>query len=220
MSDTPRLAGYCVSMSPKVIIEPSAPPPLVCGIMSLYSSCEERRSIPRGTLGQRKPDCIVESETNGLANFFATLTAIEKVFLEAVDDREQRTTGNISRSMDTVGARYSASQRSCMYWISQISKLTRGYGSVPLVTPTEATRTTSLKFLRNIARVVVIVSRIRERRRSDACQHIVGPFIPWKNEKAERGHWHHYGTKATSVSSENVNQTATEYRGPRNPDVL
>ena len=97
----------------------------------------------------------MESETNGLANFLATLTAIEKGFLEAVDDWEQYATGSISRSMDTIGARNSASQRSCVYWIRQISKLTRDYGDVPLVTstPPDAKRTTSLKFLHNIARV-------------------------------------------------------------------
>jgi len=97
----------------------------------------------------------VESKTNGLANFLATLTAIEKVFLEAVDDWEQHTTGSISRSMDTIGARNSASQRSCMCWIRQISKLTGDYGDVPLVTPTEATMTTSPRILHNIAKVMV-----------------------------------------------------------------
>jgi hypothetical protein len=76
-------------------------------------------------------------------NFFATLTTLEEILLEAVDDWKQDATGGIGRSMDTVRTRNSASQGSCMRFIRPISKLTGLYENVPLVLPTEiATRAT------------------------------------------------------------------------------
>ena len=70
----------------------------------------------------------MEAETNGLMDFLTTLATVEERFLEAVDDWKQYTAGCVGCSVDTVGARNSASQGSCVRSIRPVLKLTEFMG--------------------------------------------------------------------------------------------
>jgi hypothetical protein len=110
----------------------------------------------------------VETETNGLVDFLTTLATVEERFLEAVNDWKQHTTGCISCSVDTIGARNPTSQSSYMRLIRPILKLTV-YEDIPLVPPTEIATVTIASLIRRFLSNIAGVSdgpkslRIRER---------------------------------------------------------
>jgi hypothetical protein len=109
----------------------------------------------------------VESETNGLVDLLTTLATVEERFLEAVNNWKQYTTGCIGRSVDTVGARNSASQGSCMRLIRPKLRPTEYMRDIPLVPPTEiATVTIASVTRRDLNNIAVKVQRVvRERMR-------------------------------------------------------
>jgi len=91
-------------------------------------------------------------------DFLTTLTAVEEIFLEVVDDRKQYTARCIGCSVDTVGARNSASQGSYMRLIRSILQLTV-LMDIPLIPTTEIAAVTIASLIRressNIAGVEV-----------------------------------------------------------------
>ena len=53
---------------------------------------------------EREADSVVESETQGLVNVLATLSAIEQVLLDILHDREENTAGLVDHGVHAIGA--------------------------------------------------------------------------------------------------------------------
>ena len=119
ISSTPLLAWKFVSISSKMAIEPSAPPPLDLEKKretNQYCSHSIRNTnnLPEDTSASdlgRDTNRVVEGETERLVRLLATLATVEELVLERVAESKERAAGGVGSGVDAVGASDAAGQR-------------------------------------------------------------------------------------------------------------
>ena len=120
ISSVPRLAWKLDSMSSKMAIEPSAPPPLFSALnrqRRVHHRGGERRNPPELASGDGRAgdtDGVVEGQTKGLVDLLTALAAVEEVLLEEVAHAEQRAAGSVGGSVHAIWAGDTPGDRSCI----------------------------------------------------------------------------------------------------------
>ena len=105
-SSRPTFAWNAVSISEKMAIEPSAPPPLIKTIIRAMTSAVIINGVPKLSLrleSGRERDGVVEGETERLVRLVGARIE-EQIVLEIVANGEQGAASRVGGGVDTVWA--------------------------------------------------------------------------------------------------------------------